>query len=266
MNISALLVLALLTLLPALAPSARAQPVITTRTVEYTVDGRTMKGFLAYDETVTAKRPGVLVIPEWWGLNDYARARARQLAELGYVAFAADMYGDGKVVETPAEAQALATPFYQNAALFRSRAGAGLKVLSADPNVDPARLAAVGYCFGGSTVLELAYSGADVRGVVSFHGGLRAPSPEDYPGIKAKFLVCHGADDTFISAEDMQAFEAGMRAAHCDWQLISYGNSVHAFTNPKADDRHMQGVAYNQKADQRSWTHMRDFLSEIFAE
>ncbi len=266
MNLNALFVFALFTLLSAAALPVRAEPVIATRTVEYTIDGKTMKGFLAYDESVTGERPGVLVIPEWWGLNDYARSRARQLAELGYVAFAADMYGEGKVVETPAEAQALATPFYQNAALFRARAGAALKVLSADPNVDPSRLAAIGYCFGGSTVLELAYSSADLRGVVSFHGGLRAPSPEDYPGIKAKILVCHGADDTFISAEDMQAFEAGMRAAHCDWQLISYGNSVHAFTNPKADERKMQGVAYNQKADQRSWAHMRGFLSEIFAE
>lgn len=249
-----------------LSVTSHAHAGITTRSVEYRAGQLTMKGFIAYDDATPDPKPGVLVVPEWWGLNDYTRSRARQLAELGYVAFVADMYGDGKVVETPAEASRLAGAFYGDKSLFRSRARAALDVLKADVHVDPSRMAAIGYCFGGSAVQELAYSGADLRGIVSFHGGLRAPAQEDYVGIRARFLICHGADDTFISSDEMKAFEEGMRAAKTDWLLVSYGSSVHAFTNPEADKRGMSGVAYNEKADHRSWRHMQDFFDEIFAE
>ena len=207
-------------------------------------------------------KAGVLVVHEWWGHNDYARKRAAQLARLGYAAFALDMYGKGVVTDDPAKAKEQATKFYSDRKLMRDRAAAGLAVLKDKAKTDV--LGAIGYCFGGTVVLELARSGADVRGVVSFHGGLGTPKPEDAKNIKGKVLVCHGADDGFISPEELAGFEKEMRDAKVDWQLVKYGGSVHSFTSPEADKRGMAGVAYNEKADHRSWKAMEQFFAEAF--
>jgi dienelactone hydrolase len=241
-----------------------AQAAIRTEKVVYRHGDTELVGFLAYDDAVKGTRPGVLVAPEWWGLNDYARRRAEQLAGLGYVAFALDMYGKGKTTSDPKEAGQLAGTFRNDRRLMRARASAGLDVLKNRPQVDPARLAAIGYCFGGTVVLELARSGADLKGVVSFHGGLATPNPADAKNIKGKVLVLHGADDTFESSAEIAAFQEEMRQARVDWQMVYYGGAVHSFTNPDADRAGIKGVAYNEAADRRSWQAMRDFFAEIF--
>lgn len=234
---------------------------VVTRTVAYEHDGAKLEGFLAYDDAAKDKRPGVLIVHEWWGLNDYARDRARQLARMGYVAFALDMYGKGVLAGTPDEAGRLASQF-KGRPLMRTRARAGLDVLLRDERVDPRRVVAIGYCFGGTAVLELAYSGAELAGVVSFHGGLTPAQGDDLKRIRARILVCHGADDPFVSADELRAFEESMRAAKADWQMIWYGGAVHGFTNPGMDAFKIDGARYDASADRRSWRHLRDFLEE----
>ena len=224
-----------------------------------------LEGYLAVDASVAGKRPGILVVPEWWGLNDYAKKRADMLAKLGYVAFAVDMYGKGKVTTDPKVAGGWAGAVKGDRKLMRARALAGLDVLKGHALVDPTRLAAIGYCFGGTTVLELARAGAPLAGVVSFHGGLDGPEPAAAKPIKAKVLALHGADDNFISREELLGFEKEMRESGADWQLVSYGGAVHAFSNPDADAFKIPGVAYNEPADRRSWQAMRTFFDEIFA-
>jgi dienelactone hydrolase len=238
---------------------------VVTKTVEYRQDGTVMQGFLADDETLKGKRPGVLVVHEWWGLNDFARDKAKQLAELGYVALAGDMYGNGVTTKDREEAARLAGALRGNPNLLRARAQAALKVLAANPRVDPKRLAAIGFCFGGTTVLELAYSGADLAGVVSFHGGLPRPQPGDLERLKARVLVLHGADDPHVSAADLTAFEQAMRQAGADWQMVFFGGAVHSFTNPEAGNNKAAGVAYDARAARRSWRCMQEFFREIFA-
>ncbi len=223
-----------------------------------------LQGYLAYDDAAAGKRPGVLVIHEWWGLNDYTKSRVDQLAGLGYVAFALDMYGKGYTTADPEDAKRCSGEFYGDPMLWRQRAKAGLDVLMNQDRVDPSRVAVIGYCFGGTTALQLAYSGADLKGAVSFHGSLPLPGPADTPRIKAKILVCHGANDTMIPAERIGAFQQAMREAGLDWQFISYSNAVHSFTNPRAGGFGVQGVDYNPEADRRSWQHMRQFFDEIF--
>jgi dienelactone hydrolase len=237
---------------------------IVTRTVAYRHDGTEMRGFLAYDDAITGKRPGVLVVHEWWGLNDFARERALKLAGLGYVALVADMYGGGATTGDRDEAGKLAGALLRNPDLLRARAQAALKALAADPRVDPNRLAAIGFCFGGTTVLELAYSGADLAGVASFHGGLPKTRPEDLKRIKAAVLVLHGADDPHVSAADIAAFEQAMRQAGADWQMVLFGGAVHSFTNPAAGNNPAAGVAYNARAARRSWRYLQDFFQEIW--
>lgn len=259
-------VLALL-LAGALAASASAK--IVTRAVAYTHAGVKLEGYLAYDDRGAAQRPGVLVVPEWWGLNDYVKGRAEQLAALGYVAFAADMYGAGVATTDPKQAGALAGQFYGKP-LMAERAQAGLDQLLATGLVNPAKVAAIGYCFGGSTVQALAYSGAPLAGIVSFHGGL-IPVPADAAAkTRAKLLLCHGGADGFIPPKDVDAFLQSMEAGKFDYQFISYAGAVHAFTNPGADAlaarNGLKGIAYNRAADLRSWRHMRDFFAEIFGE
>lgn len=239
-----------------------AQAKIVSQPIEYTHEGTVLEGYLAYDDAVTEKRPGVLVVHEWWGLNDYVKMRIQKLAELGYVAFALDMYGKGIFTSDPKEANNLAGHL-RGTPLLRQRAQAGLEILSQNERVDSTRIAAIGYCFGGTTVLELAYSGADVAGVVSFHGGLTLPKPEDT--IKAKILVLHGADDGFISGQTINDFQEVMRKSAADWQMVFYGGAVHSFTNPAADQVGLQGIAYNKSADERSWQHMQLFLEGIFS-
>lgn len=244
-----------------------AQPTfaeIQTKTVEYRDGDQVMRGYLAYDDAIEGKRPGVLVIHEFWGLNDYARKRARMLAELGYVAFAADMYGEGRESTHAQEASAWAGEVRAQQSVLRARAIAGLNTLKEQPNVDASRLAAIGYCFGGSAVLQLAYSGADVKAVVSFHGHPMPPAEEEHAGIKATIVVCNGANDTAISAEQVQAFEQAMKKAGADWMFVNYGNAVHSFTNPSADGKRSANSKYNPEADRRSWALMKSLFVERF--
>jgi dienelactone hydrolase len=238
---------------------------MVTKTLEYKQNGTVMRGFLAYDDALTGKRPGVLVVHEWWGLNDFAKDIAKKLADLGYVALAADMYGGGRTTTDRDEAAKLAGALRGNPLLLRARAQAALKALAADPRVDPKRLAAIGFCFGGTTVLELAYSGADLAGVVSFHGGLPKAGPEDLKRIKAALLVLHGADDSHVPMADLTAFVDALRPAKLDWQVVCFSGAVHGFMNPANGDNPATGVAYNAKAARRSWRYMQDFFQEIFA-
>jgi dienelactone hydrolase len=241
-----------------------AQAGIRTERIEYRQGDAVLEGYLAYDDSMTGKRPGVLVVHEWWGLNDYAQARAEQLARLGYVAFALDMYGKGVSTRDPKEAGKLAGQFRTDRALGRARAAAGMAVLTGRPEVDPSRVAAIGYCFGGTVVLEMARGGADLKGVVSFHGGLAAPKPAAVGDIKGKVLVLHGADDQFESPAEIAAFQEEMRRARVDWQMNYYGGAMHSFTNPASGSYGIKGVGYNAEADRRSWLAMRNFFDEIF--
>ena len=241
-----------------------AQAKIVTQTIEYQQGDTTLEGFLAYDDSFTGKRPGVLVVHQWMGLTDYEKHRAEQLAQLGYVAFCADIYGKGVRPKDTGEAGPLAGKYKGDRALLRARVNAALDVLEKNQFVDSKRVAAIGYCFGGTTVIELARSGADIAGVVSFHGGLDSPTPADGKNIKSKVLVCHGADDPFVKPSDLAAFEDEMRQANVDWTLIKFGGAVHSFTQPMAGNDNSKGAAYNEKADKRSWEAMKAFFAEIF--
>lgn len=248
-----------------LAGAAQTRAEIATEILTYQEGGVEAHSFLAYSRAVSAPRPGVLVVPEWWGLNDYARMRATMLARLGYVAMAVDIYGGGRN-----------TTDYKQAANWAGRLEAGdrkelraritdaLGELKRNRHVDPSQTAAIGYCFGGATVLELARSGADLAGVVSFHGPLKTQEPAKPGQIKAKILVCQGADDPFVTPAQVQAFEDEMRKAGGDWEVNIYSGAQHSFTNPDADKVHAAGLAYNKEADHRSWQAMEDFFKDIF--
>ncbi len=246
--------------------AVKANAAVRTELIEYKQGEVTLEGYLAYDDTIKGNRPGVLVVHEWWGINDYIKRRTEQIAQLGYIAFAADIYGKGNRAKTPQEAMALAGKFRSgnDRNLLRARVNAGLDVLKKKSLVDPKRIAAIGYCFGGTTVLELARSGADIAGVVSFHGGLETPNPDDAKNIRAKVVVLTGADDPAVKPEHVVAFEDEMDKAGVDWYMVSYGHSVHGFTNPENGTDNTKGVAYNEKADKRSWQAMRNFFEEIF--
>jgi dienelactone hydrolase len=245
---------------------AAADPASTvpTRMVEYRDGDAPLEGYLAGDPALEGKRPGVLVVHEWWGLNDYAKGRARQLAQMGYVALAVDMYGKGLATEDPEVAGKLAGRLRSDRAAVRRRMALALSILQADPRVDPKRIAAIGYCFGGMCVLELARSGADLAGVVSFHGVLDTPDPDATEKPKAAILACHGAADPNVPFESVDAFRREMNRCGADWQLNLYGGAVHAFTNPESGNDPARGVAYQAAADQRSWRDMRQFFDRIF--
>ena len=237
---------------------------VHTETVEYK-DGETvLEGFLAYDAERKGKRPAILVIHDWMGVAEYSKGRAEEIAGLGYVAFVPDIYGKGVRPANAQEASAEAGKYKSDRALLRRRANAGLKQLAQHALVDPAQIAAIGYCFGGTSVLELARSGADVRGVISFHGGLDSPSPADGKNIKAQVLVLHGADDPFVKPADIAAFQDEMRAAKIDWQMVYYGDAVHSFTQKGAGTDKSKGAAYQEAANRRSWKAMLDFFEELF--
>jgi dienelactone hydrolase len=245
------------------AQSAQAR--LVTKTVEYRQGDAVLEGYLAYDDSVKEKRPGVLVIHEWKGLGAYEKSRAEQLAALGYVAFAADIYGKGVRPATGELAAAEAGKYRGgDRTLLRSRAAAGLEKLASFPQADPKRLAVIGYCFGGTAALELARSGADLRGAVSFHGGLKTPVPADAMKIRGKVLVLHGADDPHVPPAEVADFQQEMRLAKVDWQMISYGGAVHSFSNLNSGNDPSKGAAYNEKADKRSWEAMKQFFVEIF--
>lgn len=237
---------------------------IKTQTVEYTDGDTVLQGYLAYDENLKENMPAVLIVHEWMGIGEYVKKRAEQLAAMGYAAFAVDIYGKDIRPVNRQEASKQATIYRSDRQLMRRRAIAGLEQVKKFEFVDPNRIAAMGYCFGGGVVLELARSGADVKGVVSFHGNLDTPNPDDAKNIKAKVLVLHGADDPYVPREQIDAFEKEMREAEVDWQMIYYGNAVHSFTNPDAGSDASTGAAYNKQADIRSWQHMAVFFKEIF--
>ena len=247
-----------------LAGASTAGAEMRTKVVEYRHGDAVLEGYLAWDDAVKGKRPGVLVVHEWTGLGSYAKMRVEKLAGLGYVVFAIDMYGRGIRPTTPQEAGAQAGIYKGDRQLMRARALAGLKVLLGNEMCDPKRVAAIGYCFGGTTVLEIARSGADIAGVVSFHGALDTTSPGDARNIKCKVLALHGGDDPYVPRKDVEAFEDEMRAGGVDWQLNVYSGAVHSFTNPEAGTDNSKGAAYNERADRRSWEAMKDFFTEIF--
>ena len=250
---------ALLTLLAA----APAPAEIRTETVEYEHDGTKLKGFLAYDDETDDPRPGVLVVHEWWGLNDYAKTRCKMLAELGYVAFALDMYGEGKTAGHPEEAAKFAGMVRENQGRWRGRALAGLEVLRSNEKVDAENCAAIGYCFGGATVLQLAYAHALVKGVVSFHGALPAATAEEAAGVEAAVLICHGSADSFVPPDQVKACLDPLEAAGVDYTFMAFSGAKHAFSNPDADARGMGGLKYDPKADARSWAAMNAMFDAL---
>jgi dienelactone hydrolase len=241
-----------------------ASAAVQTKEVTYSHEGVNFKGHLAWDDAAQGKRPGVLVVHEWWGLNDYARQRAEKLAALGYVAFACDMYGEGKVTTHPQEAGQFAGEVRKNVKTWQGRAQAALKVLQENEHVDPQKIAAIGYCFGGSTALELAYTGADLAAVVTFHAALPVPESEQARAIKSKVLVCHGARDNFIPEETIHKFRQALEDAKVDYEMVYYGGAVHSFTVPEADKVGNAGMAYNREADHRSWASMLRLFDEVF--
>lgn len=264
--VAATLLTALSTILG--APCARAE--IRTEILEYRHGEVLLEGFLAWDDqraTEKTPQPGVLVCPEWWGCNDYARSRAKQLAELGYVGFAIDVYGKGKITTDPQQASAWSSAAYADVAVLRARGKLAHDLLAARKNVDKSRLAAIGYCMGGTVALELARTGAPLRSVVAFHAGKLTSlgSAEDNAKITAAITICHGQEDAFVTAEEIASFHEQMKAAKRDYQFLSYAYAVHAFTNPGADAFGIPGVAYDAAADRRSWQHMQLAFTEAFA-
>ncbi len=255
-----------ITLLAFLALTGPVHAKVIVEVVEYTHAGTAYRGYLAFDEAIEGKRPGVLVCHEWWGCNDYARGRAMKLAELGYVAFALDMYGKDKVTSDPSQASQWAGALYADpAAVEISRAG--LDVLRAHRLVDAERLAAIGYCMGGTVALELARTGAPLAAIVAFHTStLAAKDPSTNENIRGSVLICHGADDTFVKPEEIDGFQTQMREAKVDFQFVAYSGAVHSFTNPAAGAFRIPGVAYHARADARSWDHMRRLFDEVFAD
>jgi len=253
------------TLLLSLMATASASAALVEKTVEYQHDGVTLEGFHVYDDAVSGKRPAVLVIHQWTGLSDYEKDRSRQLAQLGYNVFAADIYGKGIHLVPPAAGQE-AGKYKGNRELYRGRLKAGLEELKKDEHTDTSKIAAIGYCFGGTGVLELARGGADIAGVVSFHGGLDAADgmAATKGNVKPKVLVCHGAVDPFVPTEQVLAFGKEMDEAGADWQFVAYGSAVHGFTQKMSGNDPSKGAAYNEKADKRSWEAMKTFFAEIF--
>ncbi|MEP6951991.1 MAG: dienelactone hydrolase family protein [Ginsengibacter sp.] len=246
--------------------SAAVQTVaIKEEPVTYAVDGKNFNGYITYDSNQQGKRPAVLVVHEWWGLNDYPRSRAKQLAQLGYIAMAVDMYGDGKTGEDPKAAQALATPYYKDPTLSKTRLDAAINKLKTFPQTDTSKMAAIGYCYGGFIVLNAAKLGADLKGVVSFHGDLSGV-PVNKNLLKAKILVCHGEADQFVNPE-VAGFKKSMDSAGVDYTFKSYPNATHAFTNPAATEngkKFNMPIAYNAAADTASWNDMKAFFAKIF--
>jgi len=244
-----------------------ANAAIIEQALDYKEGDTTLKGFVAYDDTLTGKRPGVLVVHEWWGHNEYARERARQLARLGYVALAVDMYGDGKQANHPDDAKKFSAEIAQNMALGKARFMASIEALKKINVTDPDKMAAIGYCFGGAVVLQMARDGLDLDGVVSFHGSLDTPSPAQPGAVKAKVLVAHGGADPFVPQAHITAFIDEMNSAGADYQMEIYGGAKHSFTNPGATQVGVKfglPLEYNQRADDASWSEMQRFFNSIF--
>ncbi|MEO5893566.1 MAG: dienelactone hydrolase family protein [Ferruginibacter sp.] len=259
-------ILSLLCIVSVFSLDAQNTASIKGEEVTYTDGGSTFKGYVAYNEKQQGKRPAIVIVPEWWGNNEYTRMRARMLAELGYIAIAADFYGDGKIAANPTEAQTYATPFYKDPQLGKSRLEAAAKKLKEYPQADAGKMAAIGYCFGGSMVLNAAKLGMDLKGVVSFHGGL-ATAPATPGSTKAKILVCHGGADKFISEADITAFKNNLDSVKATYTFNVYEGATHAFTNPDATatgKKFNMPIEYNETADKASWNDMKDFFKTIF--
>jgi dienelactone hydrolase len=249
-----------------IAGFARPSVHLKEQEITYSINGKSFKGYIVYNSDQRGKRPAVLVVHEWWGLNDYPRKRARQLAELGYIAMAVDMYGDGAVANNPQEAQKFSTPFYQNPNLSKERLDAAISQIRKFPETDPSKIAAIGYCFGGTVVLTAANLGSDLKGVVSFHGGL-AGVPAEKNRLKVKMLVCHGLADQFVSQKDVSQFRHRMDSVHSAYTFRTYPNASHAFSNPEATaygKKFNLPIAYNADADKKSWNDMKSFFKTIF--
>jgi dienelactone hydrolase len=238
---------------------------IKTEVIEYKDGDAALEGFLAYDDSKNEPRPGVLVIHDWTGLQEYAKERATMLAELGYVAFAADVYGKGIRPTDPKECAVMSGKYKSDLPLLRRRVSLGFEQLKKRPEVQPSKIAAIGYCFGGTSVLELARSGAEIKGVVSFHGALATTLPAKAGDLKAKILVCHGDADPFVKPAEVAAFKEEMNNAKADLKFIAYPNAVHSFTKKAAGNDPSNGQAYNENADKESWAEMKKFFKEIFS-
>ncbi|WP_206199437.1 dienelactone hydrolase family protein [Parasulfuritortus cantonensis] len=244
-----------------------AQAKVVGKEVTYTANGVTMKGYLAYDKDIKAKRPGILVVHEWWGHNQFARKRALLLAGMGYTALAVDMYGNGKTADHPDDAGKFAAEVSKNMPVAKARFEAAMKLLAKQPTVAPGQIAAIGYCFGGGVVLNMARAGEDLKGVASFHGVLATDSPAQKGKVKAKIAVFTGEDDPMVPKEQIRAFTKEMDDAGVDFRLTSYPGAKHSFTNPDADQyakKFNLPVAYNAEADQDSWKKLGEFLDSLF--
>jgi dienelactone hydrolase len=255
------------TLIFLLVSSADAVPDIKEKTVTYSAQGVEMKGYLVYDGNISGRRPGVLVVHEWWGLNDYARMRARMLAKLGYAALALDMYGGDTVADHPDEAGKFSSELIKNFDVAKARFIAGMDFLKNQPVADPIRIGAIGYCFGGGIVLNMARQNIGLRGVASFHGSLTPSMPATSGSIKAKILVLNGEADSFVTPEQIKQFKQEMKAAGADYRFISYPSALHGFTNPEADTiarKFNLPIGYNADADTKSWEALEKFLKDIF--
>jgi len=239
---------------------------IKEENVTYTVDGTNLKGYIVYDQNQKGKRPAVLVVHEWWGLTDYPKMRARKLAELGYIAMAVDIFGDGKIAANPQEAQDLTKPFYQNPVLAKTRLDAAIKKIKEYAETDPSNIAAIGYCFGGGIVLNSAKLGSELKGVVSFHGGLSG-TPANKDLLKARILVCHGGNDKFVAQKDIDTFKHQLDSIGANYSFKIYPNATHAFTNPGATEtgkKFNMPIEYNAEADKNSWNDMNVFFKSLF--
>ncbi len=232
--------------------------------VVYRHDGAELRGYLVWDDAFEGKRPAVLVFHEWWGLNDYALLRAEMLAESGYVAFAADMYGEARQTRHAENAKGWMQQITGNIDSWRARAQLAMQQLQQHDKVDKSRIAGIGYCFGGATVMQLAYTGADIKGVVSVHGSLPPATADQAEGMQARVLVLHGGSDNFIAKDTVEKFSSALDSADVDWEMVTYGGAVHSFSNPYADGYGIKGVAYNEKAEQRSWQRTLSFFEDLF--
>ena len=253
-----------------LAFSGASLAAIQTQEIPYTsADGTKLIGYYAYDDAVKGPRPGVVVVHEWWGLNDYAKRRARDLAGLGYSALAIDMYGDGKNTEHPKDAMAFMQAALKDGKAASARFQAGLDLLKKQPQTDPDKLAAIGYCFGGKVVLDAARQGVPLAGVVSFHGALVTNTPATPGSVKAKVLVEHGALDSMVTQDNVTAFKSEMDKAGADYKFVSLEGAKHGFSNPDADrlshgEHGGPDIGYNKEADEKSWADMQKFFKKIF--
>lgn len=244
--------------------SSQVEAKVQITTIPYNHGEVVLEGVLAWDDAIEGKRPGILVVHEWWGLNEYARTRAEQLAALGYVAVAVDMYGKGKVTTHPDEARQWMQQTTANVEIWQARAREGLRLLQANPLVDQTRIAAIGYCFGGATVMQMVYDAAPVKGVVSFHGSLPLPSASLSIKNSVKIFIAHGEADPFLTQDHIAKFKRALDQAGLDWHMVIFGGAQHGFTNPLANQYGMEGVQYQEQADRRSWGHMKLFFDELF--